>query len=714
MFDSSRNVGISGGQFVAQHGPVSNRYVTVYNYNQNISNPRRSGREDRRIPPEQNTIRPIRRSNVLYEQHLMHNGRGYPLWIPQPNIRLPIPYRAKGVSIGDVGIITAYGAFDFLFNAHVEPNEYSGIFGNSRLEVTWRALQCRRYNREWIPCKGYTFESSASEGAILAMLEGAYHEELGNVSRFREYIAVHAENWYKFVNVPRGREAQNGDVRLVIGSDKTTGWGMATFSSTTEEQSNVRLQFSALGGRGQQSSGPMYTWEHLGSAEARVGPDASENEELGATAARPLRNQCLFMRTLSVTLAEETWKRLRSENFETETGSSSSATTDCQSSNPPTGQSGGSSGMPYSNIVASSGGRQGSSSLPNDSEPTPNTNVIVEHSSTAPYTIHLSKFINDFLLQEVPHAKMAIASDRDWHWVLLSELQLYEPAEFISQICSFNVVSEHNGLAFLEPLDHTEETWSQELDEMDSIQARRPFLFDLIDGLNSSFPPHLSFHDPADQIKLACLPRHPNRLLTIDEILDLRGTLRMDVILNESMSSLRRQLDLLPQAHTDRPKVMRKLAHSLLKRFSLRDDLDESIWYLQHALKLKFDYEYQRLEVLLHLSSALFQRIQLLGQRQDITELFACLQQQLAIDFDHALRSVKKRLENLPPLPEPKATNQDIFLCFPKRWGNNLRPVPDSRVGMLLWFTGFAIATTGPAGSESPQNASQTISSRPE
>ena len=52
----------------------------------------------------------------MYERHLTLKGRGFPLWIPQPNIRLPIPYRAKGVCIGDVGIVTAFGDFNFLFN----------------------------------------------------------------------------------------------------------------------------------------------------------------------------------------------------------------------------------------------------------------------------------------------------------------------------------------------------------------------------------------------------------------------------------------------------------------------------------------------------------------------------------------------------------------------------------------------------------------------
>jgi len=62
------------------------------------------------------------KSNEIYEHHLWLKGRGFPLWIPEPNKRLPLVYRRKGINIGDVGIITPAGAFSFFFNICVPSN----------------------------------------------------------------------------------------------------------------------------------------------------------------------------------------------------------------------------------------------------------------------------------------------------------------------------------------------------------------------------------------------------------------------------------------------------------------------------------------------------------------------------------------------------------------------------------------------------------------
>ena len=59
---------------------------------------------------------PVQRSCDIYYRHIGVKGRGSPLWLPAANRRLPIEYRRCGICIGDVGLITASGSFDFLFN----------------------------------------------------------------------------------------------------------------------------------------------------------------------------------------------------------------------------------------------------------------------------------------------------------------------------------------------------------------------------------------------------------------------------------------------------------------------------------------------------------------------------------------------------------------------------------------------------------------------
>jgi len=58
----------------------------------------------------------MQKSNEIYDHHLWLKGRGFPLWIPEPNKRLPLTYRKRGINIGDVGVITPSGGFFFFFN----------------------------------------------------------------------------------------------------------------------------------------------------------------------------------------------------------------------------------------------------------------------------------------------------------------------------------------------------------------------------------------------------------------------------------------------------------------------------------------------------------------------------------------------------------------------------------------------------------------------
>lgn len=76
---------------------------------------------------------PVQRSCDIYYRYLAAKGRGSPLYIPGPNKRLPKEYQKTGIRVGDVGIITASGGFDFLFNIchpHDHPINYQGVPDN--------------------------------------------------------------------------------------------------------------------------------------------------------------------------------------------------------------------------------------------------------------------------------------------------------------------------------------------------------------------------------------------------------------------------------------------------------------------------------------------------------------------------------------------------------------------------------------------------------
>ena len=141
------------------------------------------------------------------------------------------------------------------------------------------------------------------------MPQGAYAEDLANISQFRQYFSANAENWYRYINNIRGREAKNGDVRLVVGCDKTSSWGMATFSNSTVQ--DFRLKFKLTSESGSRRT---YGWEYSGMVDARVGPDPEEMEELAPTDepgnSSAYKNQCLFVRTLNATLRDDAWKGL--------------------------------------------------------------------------------------------------------------------------------------------------------------------------------------------------------------------------------------------------------------------------------------------------------------------------------------------------------------------------------------------------------------------
>jgi hypothetical protein len=59
----------------------------------------------------------------IYSNLLLNQGRGFPLYRPEPRTNLPEEYKRTGVAIGDVGRVTAEGSFDFFFNIYLPADD---------------------------------------------------------------------------------------------------------------------------------------------------------------------------------------------------------------------------------------------------------------------------------------------------------------------------------------------------------------------------------------------------------------------------------------------------------------------------------------------------------------------------------------------------------------------------------------------------------------
>ena len=151
------------------------------------------------------------------------------------------------------------------------------------------------------------------------MPQGAYHEDLRNIRKFREYASIHAKSWYLYANGPFcGREIGNGELHLVTGCDKTTSWGIATYShlqSKRPEDNVSLLRFNPVDNerQGRHPSCTAYKWDHEGVVEAKFGPEEDELVDLGVNGSVPLRNQCTFIRSLTPALGKDDWEDLESD-----------------------------------------------------------------------------------------------------------------------------------------------------------------------------------------------------------------------------------------------------------------------------------------------------------------------------------------------------------------------------------------------------------------
>ncbi|KAF9542386.1 hypothetical protein CPC08DRAFT_589817, partial [Agrocybe pediades] len=174
----------------------------------------------------------------IYYQNLVTKRRGLPLWIPQPPYNLPTHHQQNGVSFGDVGVVSPSGSFYFFFNIFYSSDHIinsGGVpEGFKPLDLRLDSLNIRR-EQVFNPGSYVASESieisrtQCDEGAILTMPNGAQSEDIIGTRRMKCYMTEHMASWYKFIVGVLGYDAENGNIHLVTGYDKTNSWGVATF-----------------------------------------------------------------------------------------------------------------------------------------------------------------------------------------------------------------------------------------------------------------------------------------------------------------------------------------------------------------------------------------------------------------------------------------------------------------------------------------------------
>ncbi|ESK87780.1 hypothetical protein Moror_15370 [Moniliophthora roreri MCA 2997] len=268
-----------------------------------------------------------------YARLFMMERRGYPLYFPEPNDSLPIEYKRKGVQIGDLGLLTEDGMFDFLFNITLGPEDpvnrrgvpegfvpldcssagtteqkryhcnghhlCSPKYGIWKDSITVSEIDMREDSRYQ---KGIEFTSTdrISEGAILVLPEGCSRIDLKDRQSFLRYARRNASLWFEYADSQGGpRSGRMPILYLVTGCDKSTAWGVASFVKHSDRQ--VVLPFYTISGAGGRI---CYEWGVDKSCpNPRCAPEAYSDPD-GSVPERHT-NQCLFLRGYRISRGED-------------------------------------------------------------------------------------------------------------------------------------------------------------------------------------------------------------------------------------------------------------------------------------------------------------------------------------------------------------------------------------------------------------------------
>lgn len=407
----------------------------------------------------QGVISRLRGGSIFYRS-LITMRRGLPIWSPALDHELPISYRRKGISIGDVGLITERGSFGYLFNITLSiehpdnPRELPldffpaslptprGIVHSTREDTPFRSIVSENVDYTCLEDqRGILFKSSASVGGIASFPMGFVSYDLRHPRSFRRHFSENGLKWYSYGLSQYGSRLMNGSLCLVIGGDHCRACGLAAFEATPPKE--VELLFAPR----QESEGiQTHQWTYIRGSKAhdhKTVPEARDIVELRgdepSEQTRIYENLCVFVRTFHARVRDDIWDQLCQSSLDSPyIPKSASGNADYHSL-------GGALGAgPGANTATNSGGSDYRSSN------STHLSTMCDHGmSMEP---HPSDTINEYLLKTRPNAKMAITGDYQWIFVLRKdESRVPRSEELIKRISdTYDILQDEKGLVFLE------------------------------------------------------------------------------------------------------------------------------------------------------------------------------------------------------------------------------------------------------------------------
>ncbi|KAL0569231.1 SCF ubiquitin ligase complex subunit cdc4 [Marasmius crinis-equi] len=395
----------------------------------------------------------------IYASALCTLGHGYPLWIPEPNNALSAQYQESGVRIGDVGVLTDDGGFNFVFNVCSPADDPVNQFGlppgfqplhwdsGSRREISKRfrpgAPILSRGARTWdiaveasaspplVLCSiiyfskliettsgfplggggGIKIKFSEGKGAVVMPPNGADRVDCLDLAVFREYAQKYAVSWYEFINGTLGREVDNGAIYFITGFDNTDCWENAVVNDQFREQS-CELMFTTNGLIGDARL-RLSTSSMRVSVSSRCSPEDNrkQNQTLFIRGFRiAIRRKIKFLGNVKVEVRST--KHLSPDDFVRKGGK------------PPFGQSHSSTSSDFSNTNSSlfgstAGNRSHTPETPSSDTDDTSSSSSVE--SNTPQFYHPLNAINDYILRSEDSIEVAITHDSDWISLLRDE-----------------------------------------------------------------------------------------------------------------------------------------------------------------------------------------------------------------------------------------------------------------------------------------------------